>query len=338
MAQSNVTLYGLLDTGIESITNQAGSTKTFMPGAGASIPDLYGMKGAEDLGGGLKAIFQLEGSMNLSTGSNSQAVNSNGGMFGRQAYVGLKGDWGTVKLGLQIDPAALGMVETAPDGGSQSFANLPLWINAFLAAGPSSTNTDLSFFDQSSVSYSYSSNGFTGTVLYSIGGGNGSANSHLSLSGMYENGPLSASAGIIRDTAPSGQNGPSEWSLGGGYDVSDALKLSATYFNIKGGATTSANFDIYGVGGAYKISTADTVKVNYYHLGDKVYGGTQKVLSAEYDHALSKRTVLYAEVATAQESNGGFAPNTGSLLDLNGGSFAQGGTVNALVFGIHHSF
>ncbi|WP_240655869.1 porin, partial [Paraburkholderia phosphatilytica] len=99
-AQSSVTLYGVLDNSIQYVSNVGGHSLWNMA-AGNLQGNRFGLKGTEDLGGGLKAIFQLENGFNPNTGSLGQG----GRMFGRQAYVGLSGDqWGTVTLGRQYDP------------------------------------------------------------------------------------------------------------------------------------------------------------------------------------------------------------------------------------------
>ncbi|HLX01286.1 MAG TPA: porin, partial [Trinickia sp.] len=108
-AQSSVTLYGTIDTSLTYVHNAAknsqGQSQNLWALGNASDGDLsgtrWGLKGAEDLGGGLKAIFQLENGFNPSTGQLGQG----GREFGRQAFVGLDSDkFGTFTLGRQYDP------------------------------------------------------------------------------------------------------------------------------------------------------------------------------------------------------------------------------------------
>jgi predicted porin len=98
-AQSSVTLYGLMDTGIETISNvgPAGFRLNRVPSNTATIPSRAGFRGKEDLGGGLSAIFTAEMGILPDTGASGQG----GRLFGRQAFVGLSGDWGAVTLGRQ---------------------------------------------------------------------------------------------------------------------------------------------------------------------------------------------------------------------------------------------
>ncbi|HXZ06639.1 MAG TPA: porin [Paraburkholderia sp.] len=96
-AQSSVTLYGSLDAGIAYVSNVGGSTK-WMAENGNMQPDRWGLKGVEDLGGGLKAVFQLENGFSTTTGAFALANT----IFNRQAYVGLSSDqFGTLTMGRQ---------------------------------------------------------------------------------------------------------------------------------------------------------------------------------------------------------------------------------------------
>ena len=93
---SSVTLYGHLDTGIEHLTNvQGGGSLTRMPGLTGTAPSRWGLRGSEDLGGGLSAVFALESGF----GPDAGTFNQGGRGFGRQAWAGLSGGWGSVSLG-----------------------------------------------------------------------------------------------------------------------------------------------------------------------------------------------------------------------------------------------
>ncbi|WP_415767867.1 porin [Paraburkholderia sp. J69-1] len=97
-AQSSVTLYGIIDAGVTWVNNAGGSHQVKFDD-GISYANRFGLKGTEDLGGGLKAVFELESGFHL---GNGQLANG-GSLFGRAAYVGLQSDWGTLTLGNQID-------------------------------------------------------------------------------------------------------------------------------------------------------------------------------------------------------------------------------------------
>lgn len=95
-AQSSVTLYGIIDYGVNYISNDAGKSNWVL-NSGVYQYNRWGLKGNEDLGGGLQAIFTLEGGF-----SGSGAMANGGRLFGRLAWVGLSSPtYGTVTLGRQ---------------------------------------------------------------------------------------------------------------------------------------------------------------------------------------------------------------------------------------------
>lgn len=97
-AQSNYSLYGVIDAGVTYISNEGGDTK-FSLKDGANYGNRLGLRGSEDLGGGLKAVFTLEHGFNLNTGT----VAKYQPFWGRQAFVGLENQYGTLTLGRQYD-------------------------------------------------------------------------------------------------------------------------------------------------------------------------------------------------------------------------------------------
>ncbi|WP_321796881.1 porin [Caballeronia sp. J97] len=107
-AQSSVTLYGIVDTGIEYVShaNAAGDHVFRMPAVTGEFPSRWGLRGAEDLGGGYSAVFTLESGFNIRDGSLGQG----GRLFGRQAFVGLKAPYGTIAFGRQYTMTYLALM------------------------------------------------------------------------------------------------------------------------------------------------------------------------------------------------------------------------------------
>ncbi|MCO1373989.1 porin [Burkholderia multivorans] len=97
-AQSTLTLYGIVDAGITWVSNQRGHS-AILEDTGIAQANRWGLQGAEDLGGGTKAVFTLENGFTLGNG----ALGQGGAMFGRTAMVGLAGRFGTLTLGRQYD-------------------------------------------------------------------------------------------------------------------------------------------------------------------------------------------------------------------------------------------
>ncbi|MGU7770047.1 porin [Burkholderia sp. MR1-5-21] len=153
-AQSSVALYGIIDTGIEYVTNVGPQKSSVVrtPTLTASIPSRWGLRGKEDLGGGLSAVFVLESGFAPSQGT----LNQGGRLFGRQAYVGLSSArWGTLTFGRQY---------------SQIYWALPgdtMGPNIY-AAGDLDPYLAQARVDNA-VAYTFTSSGLTVGVTYSFG-------------------------------------------------------------------------------------------------------------------------------------------------------------------------
>ncbi|GGC29769.1 porin [Paraburkholderia caffeinilytica] len=153
-AQSSVTLYGVIDTGVEYVTNIGSqkSSSVHVPSLTASLPSLWGLRGKEDLGGGLSAVFVLESGFAPGTGS----LNQGGRLFGRQAYVGLSGQWGKLTVGRQYSQifwATLTGDTLAPN--IYAAADLDPYLTQ-----PRADN---------SITYTFTSAGLTAAASYSFG-------------------------------------------------------------------------------------------------------------------------------------------------------------------------
>jgi predicted porin len=100
-AMAQTVVYGIVDTGVEYVTNinAAGNSVVKMPSLTGSVPSRIGFKGTEDLGGGLTAFFVLESGFGMDTG----ALGLGGRLFGRQANVGVKSAYGALTLGRQMN-------------------------------------------------------------------------------------------------------------------------------------------------------------------------------------------------------------------------------------------
>ena len=110
LAQSSITMYGVVDTGVlyTNNANANGDSVVKIPSLTGTVPSRIGFKGTEDLGGGLQALFVLESGFAPDTGTMSQGNR----LFGRAAYVGLKGSWGQLMLGRQINMTFLAPIRS----------------------------------------------------------------------------------------------------------------------------------------------------------------------------------------------------------------------------------
>ena len=202
-AQSSVTLYGVADAYVGAISNksQVGTaaetklTQNVVNGSGMSS-SRWGMRGTEDLGGGLKGIFTLESGFDISTGAGANnAGNSAAGaastLFGRQAFVGLSGGFGTVALGRQYTAYDTLRAATNNVYDSNTFATTGAIWSTGLVDYSNRVNNAISY-----VSPDFA--GFSGAIVYGMGEDKGpsatnptdTVSGSTSLHIKYANGPL----------------------------------------------------------------------------------------------------------------------------------------------------
>lgn len=112
-AQS-VTLYGVVDTGVEFLNHVGAGSNTLarMPANSGLIPSRWGLHGVEDLGSDLQAIFTLESGFNTRGGDSGQG----GRLFGRQSWIGLSGSWGTLSFGRQYTMTTYALADNSISG------------------------------------------------------------------------------------------------------------------------------------------------------------------------------------------------------------------------------
>ncbi|HWX12133.1 MAG TPA: porin, partial [Trinickia sp.] len=193
-AQSSVTLYGIIDIGITYVNNTAGHSQ-WQEQSGIVQGSRWGLKGVEDLGGGTKAIFQLENGFSPNNGTLGQG----GREWGRQAYVGLTNDtYGTLTLGRQYDPVVDMAQATTFNGQWGALFSHPADID----------NTDNGFRINNAVKYvSPKLYGAQAEVLYAFGGvaGQFSQNSTIGAGLSYSVGPLYLGAGYFFAKNPATQ-------------------------------------------------------------------------------------------------------------------------------------
>ncbi|SEA66748.1 porin [Paraburkholderia sartisoli] len=247
-AQSSVTLYGVIDTGIGYIHNSqtsAGNQSTQVKFGGALMGSRWGVRGSEDLGSGMSAIFQLENGYNPGTG----ALGQGGRMFGRSAIVGLSSRFGTVKLGRTYDPVT-DLVQPLTE--DNFFSGL------FVTPGDVD-NYDNDLRVSNAVKYiSPMMSGVQVEALYAFGGVAGSTGSGQTYSAAvsYTNGPLGAAAGYFHaDGGNTLTNGIRTWT-----SSSDSLFFSA----INQGFASAKSIDIIHAGIQYAIGKF-TLGAGYSH-------------------------------------------------------------------------
>jgi predicted porin len=243
-AQSSVTLYGIVDEGFNINTN-AGGKHLYNLTSGVLQGSRFGLRGAEDIGGGMKIIFVLENGFDLNSGKLGQG----GLMFGRQAYVGMSSRFGTVTLGRQYDSVVdyVGPLEVGDQWGG------------YLAAHPGDLdNFNNDFRTNNTVKYTSADYGglrLGGT--YSFGGqaGNFTGNQIWSLGASYNNGPLVLGVGYLNARQPAQANGL----FGNNQSTGVASVVTTPVFS---GYTSANTYQVIGAGGAYTFGAA-TIGATY---------------------------------------------------------------------------
>jgi len=328
-AETSVTLYGIIDTGIgynkvkgnNPVTGESFDGSRIGMINGVQNGSRWGLRGSEDLGDGLRAVFQLESGFNSGNGNSAQG----GRLFGRQATIGLASDsWGQLDFGRQtnisskyfgsIDPFGAGFGQ-ANIGMGMSAMNTVRWDNMVMYQTPSFSGF------QFGAGYSFSVDdeadddrvGFrTADNVRGITAGLRYVNGPLNVALSYDQ--LNASNNQLQ---PEVDATPRSYGIGGSYDF-EVVKLSLAYAR-----TTDGWFGGQGVSGveSQNLGTnifADGFKANSYMVGlsapiggasklfgswqmvdpsnDKLTGGDDKmnVFSLGYTYDLSKRTNLYA--------------------------------------------
>lgn len=327
-AQSSVTIYGLVDAGIARETGGAAGSVTKVA-TGVQSGNRLGFKGTEDLGSGLKANFQIESGYNLDDGTGRQ-----GALFGRQAWVGLSGNFGAVALGRQYDPIFVSLDSIDPFGTGLEGATTNL-----MSGGNVRTNN--------AVTYSTpTTGGFSATVLYGAGeqAGNSTAGRTVGLSGTYENGPIAITAAYDKINQVLTTNGSQKLFLVGGTYNFGVAKLHVGYETDKsdriGTATTttarakSARDVLLGV--SVPVG-AGTILGSFIKETDKTSNNAgAKQYAVGYLYSLSKRTNLYTSYARISNDNGSAA----FVGDASSGGSAVVAGHNSTGFslGLRHKF
>lgn len=364
-AQSSVTLYGIIDEGL-LFNNNAGGKHLYSMASGVMQGSRFGLRGTEDLGGALKAIFTLENGFDVNSGKLGQG----GLMFGRQAYVGLSSQYGTVTLGRQYDSVVdfVGPLEAGDQWGG------------YIAAHPGDLdNFNNAYRVNNAVKFtSQSYGGFTFGGLYSFGGqaGQFAKNQVWSLGAGYNNGPLVLGVGYLNARTPNQfggmfNNGSTSSSVsspiygayannantyqvigaGGAYTFG-AATIGATYSNTKFKGFSAgpfvnqtATFNNGEINFKYQLTPALILGAAYdYTQGSKIDGNSAAKYhqgSLGVDYFLSKRTDVYA-IGVYQHASGNVLDSNGNVLKataaINGLAGSSTSNQVAARVGIRHKF
>jgi len=359
---SHVTVYGKIDMAYSSTSNGtsaaglAGSTN----GQVSSQVSKLGIKGSEDLGGGLTAIWKIEQQIDLDNSSkNGNGSGAKNSFATRNTYLGLKSKaMGTVLLGRHDTPYKIATRKL--DVFSDTLADNRAIMGGSTTAGSGAGAMDARIPDMLAY-FSPAMSGFTLAAAYVAGAEQATLSTQTkgaawSFAGLYKSGPLFAS--LAYQVFDFGSVGTGQFAgtandkfkavkLGVGYKF-DALQVNAIleqtdYTNANGAVDTVGRTDWY-LAGKYSFNSSDAIKLAYAkagnsnNLGAGVANGANQV-SIGYDHKLSKRTMVYAQYSRVNNDTG--ASYTLSKAGSTAGAQAltgSGANPSAFSLGMRHSF
>jgi predicted porin len=355
-AESSVTLYGVLDSGL---LYQSTNAASFNPAAkdlgrlyalkdGGIYSSLWGLKGSEDIGGGYSIKFKLQGAFTSTSGalrlSDTPGVSA---LFNQESSVGVSGPFGSINAGRQFAPMAYGLAETDVRGGQYFGSILTTWLGMNQSAGwvGTSTNGPLgALYDSNAIVYnSPRFAGVSAALEYAPGGVAGSfqggtresavlrySNYGLSLAAIYYNG---------HDTNP-GANAVltgrdnNRFMYAGGEYTTHGFSVSASFANGRDPSRPNVvDLDMYSGGLGYRFSPALKLTSGIYYLEDTNHSANKSLeFAAGLEYSISKATTLYAQAGHV--NNEGTA--TTSLM--YGAPVAPHTATTAVDLGLRHNF
>lgn len=347
--QSNVTLYGSIDSGPTYVSNVRGASVTLLDD-GVLQADRFGLRGSEDLGGGLRAIFNLEGGFITSTGAQPRS----GVLFNRQSYVGLAGRWGTLTVGHQTNMIfdAVGKLSNGVMFGS-FYAFHPGNIDEF--ANVAQSDNAIKF---TSAPYA----GLTVGAMLSLGEqpGNTAKNRAFGVNLAYVRGPLKlagaytsannkalnlgAALGVpslLGQTMITGSVGAPVYAplqadqvrntgVGASYALGTVLLHAAVGQSKIKTAAGDATVTTPEAGANVRLSAMDSLNVAM--SSSTLAGKHWRQFQVNNVYALSPRTELYA-MAVFQKASG-----AGAVAAINSLGLSSDQRQHAIRLGVHHLF
>lgn len=312
-AQSSVTLFGVVDLSLRNVKN---NTSQKQLGTSGLTTSRIGFRGTEDLGGGLKAHFWLEGGLNPDDG------NATGQTWQRRSTLGLQGGFGEVRMGREKNADGLTWEQLDP------FADTGMTAISRIERGYGTANLIASYPRSSNMVsyYTPAMGGFFG-ALHAAAGEGAAGNKHIGGRLGYNAGPLFA-VFSYGTTEANASLDVKRYTFGATYDMK-VVKLHGMYANTDAGAADQKNW-MLGI----TVPVGQTVLRASYNKMDG--GGSINTLEARSfnlgaHYNLSRRTAIYAMYADIANTGTAFTVASGSPL-------TAGRDSSGYEFGVRHSF
>jgi predicted porin len=337
MAQSDasqaITLYGRLDTAVESVRFSAAGVAPSSSAVNLSKgTSWWGLRGRESLGGGMVAYFKLESGMYIDTGEGSSTTS----LFNREAFVGLNGSFGSVQLGSQYSPALIVTQTADPFQRVSNGANLNLMQNS----GGNRNRGYVAAVNNTIQYITPNFSGFTARAMYGLSERTAEPKDlgrFGSIGLEYRQGPffVAATAEEMKvATVPAGGARSSKtYTVGATYDLK-VVKLHG--YLLKNALDNEKDSNAYMAG---FVAPAGNGQIRGAYSSRKVEntaGSKATVISLGYTYDMSKRTVLFT---TYSRLNNDFASNYGMVPSVRlYGVPANGQDINSFEVGVRHNF
>ncbi len=336
-SDTQVSLYGILDANVQVLDGISNQTRVQSGGLSGSR---FGIRGTEDLGGGLKAFFTLESGINVDDGTNGQNA-----FWGRQAFVGLGTSYGKVSLGRQY-----GSVYTLTNEFSQ-FSNVGTGASTAVIGGfggyepvrggsasatgnggPARVNNSIKI---ESLNYG----GFSAGALWGMGEVAGDTNGTrvADVYGRYTAGGLDVMLSLVDDKADSiGQN-VRTISAAAAYDWNN-FRFNGGVMQVNDRNATDLDGKGYWVGASYRAGQ-HVFKGQYVESKNDgaLADGKTQAFGVGYQYDLSKRTALYSSLTRFKNDGVGYVSRAAGTIPV-GLTDANNRNLTELVAGIRHSF
>lgn len=341
-AQTSVTFYGIVDTGVEFINHAGPTSKSLVriPNITASVPSRFGFRGTEDLGGGAKALFVLESGF----GSDTGGLNYGNRIFGRQAFVGLSNQYGTISLGRQYNMTFYALLNSDILGpNAYAISNLDSYLP--------NTRSDNSIgylgkFGPWSAGATFSlgrdAAGPAGPQATNCGGelvGDVQACRQWTAMAKYDDEQFGVSASFDRQNGGpnalfglTNSNYHDDRSTLNGYFVIAGAKIAAGILHRNNYSAASFKSNLYYLGASYAITPSWVVDGQVGRLDTRDSDRDAVMLALRATYNLSKRTAGY--VTAGQMRNHG-----ASALGVSPGATTLAGmNQSGILIGVRHAF
>lgn len=351
-AESSITLYGIVDVGIRHQTNAASngdSITTMNPGTLST--SRWGLRGNEDLGGGMNAIFTMEAGFNVDDGTQNGSTRA----FHRQSFLGMNGTWGQLTFGRQyntlfdtsakFDPLGYATFGHNNNGtGALQNATTAAATTLPVDGVANSTYTD-GWRNDNLVKYTGTWEKFSVGAGYSFGevAGDSKQNSRYALSGSYNESNFAVGVALGKAQSNANPSVASKFTLVGGSFKFDPVTIKAIYqartVEANGTTTPESKDRVFGLGATYQANPKLALTLAAYNnkytdgsTSQKNAGRNSWVALADY--SISKRTDFYFVVDRTKWT----LADDGATAQFMPAGMDKNKSATGLTVGVRHRF